>query len=512
MEQMGQIGQIGQMGQMGQFLEFISVSKAFPGVQALDDVSFRAESGKVTALMGENGAGKSTLLKILSGDLHPDAGSISLDGETKRFASPHQSLKAGVSVIYQERQLVNSLTVMENVFLEDIPANKIGVINRSELRLKTQAFIDMFELPIRPGDIVGRLSTANQQMVEIMKAYRRDSRIIAFDEPTAPLTDKEINILFNLIRKLKEQGKIVIYVSHRMAEIFRISDEIVVLKDGRLVKTFKSEETSEQELVRAMVGRDIGDTYANLKRNDDIGDVVLEVENLVTDDIHDVSFKLHRGEVLGFAGLVGAGRTEVVRAIFGVDRIISGEVRIDGQPVCFKSPKDAIERGVTLCPEDRKEQGLVLGLTIRDNISIPVLSKVRKWLFIDKKAQTDLAEEAVRKYTIKTPTVEKLVLELSGGNQQKTILGRWTSEKLLTKILILDEPTKGIDVGTKAEVYQMVCDFASQGISVIFISSELTEVLNVSDNIIVMHNGHITGYLTRDEATEENVLELAMRE
>ena len=497
---------------MEQFLEFISVSKAFPGVLALDDVSFRAESGKVTALMGENGAGKSTLLKILSGDLQPDSGHISLDGEIKKFASPHQSLRAGVSVIYQERQLINSLTVMENIFLEDVPANKLGVINRQTLRKKTQEFIDMFELPIRPGDIVGRLSTAYQQMVEIMKAYRRDSRIIAFDEPTAPLTDKEITILFKLIGRLKEQGKIVIYVSHRMAEIFRISDEIVVLKDGRLVKTYNTEDTTEQELVRAMVGRDIGDTYANLVRNDAIGDVVLEVSNLVTDDIRDVSFELRRGEVLGFAGLVGAGRTEVVRAIFGVDKILSGEIKLEGQPINFRSPKDAIEHGITLCPEDRKEQGLVLGLTIRSNISIPVLSKIRKGLFIDKKAETELAAEAVQKYTIKTPTVEKLVLELSGGNQQKTILGRWTSGKMTTKVLILDEPTKGIDVGTKAEVYQMVCSFARQGISVIFISSELTEVLNVSDNIIVMHNGHITGRLAREDATEEIVLELAMRE
>ena len=496
---------------MNQFIEFVSVSKAFPGVQALADVSFRSESGKVTALMGENGAGKSTLLKILSGDLHQDEGSLLINGEVKKFASPHQSLKAGISVIYQERQLVNSLNVMENVFLEDIPASKLGVINRSALRKKTQEIIDMFGLPIKPGDIVGRLSTAHQQMVEIMKAYRRDSDIIAFDEPTAPLTDKEITVLFNLIRQLKERGKIIIYVSHRLAEIFQISDEIVVLKDGRLIKTFETPETSEQEIVRAMVGRDIGDTYANLKRNEVIGEVLLKVSNLVTDQIHDVSFELRRGEILGFAGLVGAGRTEVARAIFGVDPIRSGEITLEGQAVHFKSPKDAIESGITLCPEDRKEQGLVLARSIRDNITIPVLSKVRKGLFLNKKTETELAAEAVRKYSVKTPTVDRLVLELSGGNQQKIILGRWTSEKIVTKILILDEPTKGIDVGTKAEVYQMICDFAKLGIGVIFISSELTEVLNVSDNIIVMHNGRFTGRLSRAEATEENVLELAMR-
>lgn len=497
---------------MEQSLEFSNVGKAFPGVQALKDVSFRADGGKVCALMGENGAGKSTLLKILSGDLQPDEGYVSVNGEAQKFTSPNQAIKASISVIYQERQLVNTLNVMENVFLEDLPGNKLGVINKAELRRKTQEIIDIFGLPIKPTDLVGRLSVAYQQMVEIMKAYRRDSNIIAFDEPTAPLTDKEISILFKLIKQLKEKGKIILYVSHRMAEIFQVTDDIVVLKDGRMVKTFKTSETSEKELVKAMVGRDIGDTYANLKRNDKIGDVLLEVNNLVTDDVHDVSFKLRRGEVLGFAGLVGAGRTEVMRAIFGADPILSGEIKMEGKVVHFKSPKDAIEHGIALCPEDRKEQGLVLGRSIRDNVSMPVLAKVRKGMFLDEKTEIDLAAEAVKRYSIKTPTVDKLAVELSGGNQQKIILGRWTSEKMITKILILDEPTKGIDVGTKAEVYQMVCDFARQGIGVIFISSELTEVLNVSDSVIVMHNGHITGQVTRQEATEERVLELAMHD
>ncbi|MCL2125404.1 MAG: sugar ABC transporter ATP-binding protein [Oscillospiraceae bacterium] len=495
---------------MGRYLEFAGLSKTFPGVRALDNVSFRADGGKVTALMGENGAGKSTLLKILSGDLQPDSGLINIDGETKKIASPYQSLKTGISVIYQERQLVASLSVMENIFLEDMPGNRLGIVKTAELRRRTQDIIDLFGLPIRPTDIVGQLQVAYQQMVEIMKAYRRDSDIIAFDEPTASLTDKEIEILFKIIGQLKQQGKVILYVSHRIAEIFQISDEIVVLKDGLLAKTLKTQETSEPELVRAMVGRDIGDTYSNLRRNDAFGEVLLEVKNLVTGAIRDVSFELRRGEVLGFAGLVGAGRTEVALAIYGIDPIISGEIRLNGQAVRFKSPRDAIDRGIMLCPEDRKEQGLVVQRSVRENISIPVLSKLKKGLFLDNKSEVALAKEAVRKYSIKTPTVEKLLLELSGGNQQKTILGRWTSEKIATEILILDEPTKGIDVGTKSEVYQMVCDFAKQGIGVIFISSELTEVLNVSDNIIVMHNGRITGRLTREEATEERVLALAM--
>jgi ABC-type sugar transport system ATPase subunit len=481
-------------------------------VQALKDVSFRVDGGKVCALLGENGAGKSTLLKILSGDLPPDEGNISIGGEAQKFTSPYQAIKASISVIYQERQLVPTMNVMENIYLEDLPANKAGIINKRALRRKTQEIIDIFGLPIRPTDIVGRLSVAHQQMVEIMKAYRRDSNIIAFDEPTACLTDTEVTILFRLIGQLKERGKVILYVSHRMAEIFQVTDDIVVLKDGRMVKTFKTSETNEKELVRAMVGRDIGDTYANLKRNDKVGDVLLEVNNLVTDAIHDVSFQLRRGEVLGFAGLVGAGRTEVMRAIFGADPIISGEVKLEGERVRFKSPKDAIDHGIALCPEDRKDQGLILGRSIRDNISMPILSKVRKGLFLDEKLESELAYDAVKKYSIKTPTIEKIAYELSGGNQQKIILGRWTSSKMTTKILILDEPTKGIDVGTKAEVYQMVCDFAKQGIGVIFISSELTEVLNVSDTIIVMYNGHITGKVARHDATEERVLELAMHD
>jgi len=496
---------------MDTFLEFANISKAFPGVQALNDVSFRVNGGRVCALMGENGAGKSTLLKILSGDLQPDKGHISIGGTVKVFSSPYQSIKSSISIIYQERQLVTAMSVMENVFLDDLQENMFGFISRSKLKQKTQEIIDIFNLPIKPTDIVGQLTVAQQQMIEIMKAYRRDSDIIAFDEPTAPLTDKEIEILFNLIRQLRDRGKIIIYVSHRIAEIFQITDDIVVLKDGKLVASFETPQTNSNDLVKAMVGRDVGDTYANLKRCENIGDVILEVRDLVNENVRNISFELRRGEVLGFAGLIGAGRTEVMRAIFGADPIISGEILLEGKSVRFKSPRDAINSGIALCPEDRKEEGLVLGQSIRKNVSIPVLHKMKKWIFLDENSEHHLASDAVRKYSIKTPTTEKLTLELSGGNQQKTILGRWTSSLVDTKILILDEPTKGIDVGTKAEVYQMIHDFAALGIAVIFISSELTEVLNVSDQIIVLHDGSISGKLSRHDATEERVLELAMK-
>ena len=493
------------------YLEFIGVSKAYPGVQALDDISFRADGGRVLALLGENGAGKSTLLKILSGNVQPDSGKIIIDGKEQHLSSSYFAIKSGISVIYQERQLVPSMSVMENVFLQDIPTNRFGMVSFAELRRETQALIERFELPFSPTTLVGRLSAAYQQMVEVMRAYRRNSDIIAFDEPTASLTDKEIDILFKLIDQLRKDGKIVVYVSHRLAEIFQVTDEIVVLKDGKMVKTLTTNDTNESELIKAMVGRDIGDTYANLKRNKEEGSVLLEVKNLVTEKVKNVSFELRRGEVLGFAGLVGAGRTEVVRAIFGADEIISGEILFEGKPVAFKEPKDAIAAGIALCPEDRKDDGLVLFRGIRENITMPILEKMKGRFLLSRKKEYGVTNKAIDKYSIRTPSPDKEVIELSGGNQQKVILGRWTTDEIGTKLLILDEPTKGIDVGTKAEVYQMICDFAMMGIGVIFISSELTEVINVADRILVMHEGQMTGQLSREDATEENVLALAMK-
>jgi len=492
-------------------LEFREINKSFPGVHALKDVSFRVDSGSVFALVGENGAGKSTLLKILSGDLLPDTGEILVDEKPVRFTSPQEAIQADISVIYQERQLMPKLSVMENLFPGALPRNRIGIVNRKKLRADAQAVIDEFKLPIDPEEILERLPIAYQQLVEIMKAYLRDSHIIAFDEPTAPLTDSEIEPLFNLVRKLKAEGKVILYVSHRLSEIFQITDKIVVLKDGELVATFNTPDTDEAMLIKAMVGRDIGDTYANLDRNTQMGAPLLELDHLSTPYIHDVSFTLRRGEIIGLAGLIGAGRTEVARAVFGLDPIVSGELRYDGKPVRFKSPKEAIDHGIALCPEDRKEEGLVLRRSLNDNISMPVLDQlVNNKFFLDQGRREELAMAAIGKYSIKTHSSAKLAGELSGGNQQKVILGRWTSDMISPKLLILDEPTKGIDVGTKAEIYQIICDFAKQGIGVIFISSELTEVINIADSIVVMHDGHVTGQIAGSEATEENVLALAM--
>ena len=500
------------MRDLAKTLEFRHIGKDFPGVRALDDISFTAEGGKILAIMGENGAGKSTLLKILSGDIRADEGEVLLNGNPLSFTDPHQALKAGISIIYQERQLYPALTVAENIFPEELPRNKLGLFDKKGLYEKARAIIGEFGLDIDPRERVGNLNVAYQQMVEIMKAVRRDPEVIAFDEPTAPLTTTEIEILFNEIRKLKEQGKIVLYVSHRMSEIFQICDDIVVLKDGGFVTSFNVKETTEADLIKAMVGRDIGDTYSSLKRNTDIGDVVLEVKNLKNESLKDVSFKIHKGEIVGLAGLVGAGRTETVRAIFGADRLVEGEVFLDGEKVNFKSPQDAIKHGVFLCPEDRKEQGLIMFRTVADNICLPSVDKMSKGAFINKKEMAKLTEKSIEEFAIRTPTQDKIVFELSGGNQQKVILARWINSMVDTKVLILDEPTKGIDVGTKAEIYRFCCELACRGIAIIFISSELTEVINIADTIIVMHNGHITGQVKREEATEENVLALAMLE
>ncbi len=495
---------------MAKTLEFKGIGKSYPGVRALDNVNFKAEGGKVLALLGENGAGKSTLLKILSGDQSASEGQILVDGAVTAFHSPHDSQAAGISVIYQERQLMPTLSVMENLFAGALP-KKGFLVDRKALYEQTAAIIREFGLDIAPDEQVGRLSIANQQMVEIMKAYRRDSDIIAYDEPTAPLSEKEIELMFKVIEKQKAAGKAIIYVSHRMNEIFQITDEIVVLKDGRQVTTLQTKETSEPELIKAMVGRDIGDTYANLHRNTPQKEVLLEVKNLCTPKLKNVSFTVHKGEIVGLAGLVGAGRTEVARALFGADPITSGEIWLNGEKVSFRSPREAIDKGIALCPEDRKEQGLVMYRSISDNVAMPVVNYLKKGLgFVDRSQAGELADKAVADYAIKTPTIFKLVAELSGGNQQKVILGRWTSEKVKTRLLILDEPTKGIDVGTKAEIYQKVCDLAREGIGVLFISSELTEVINLADNIFVMRGGSVSGCLPRADATEENVLTLAM--
>ena len=492
---------------MSELLEFKNITKAFPGVLALDRVSFSAAKGKVTALVGENGAGKSTLLKILNGDYQHDSGQYLIDHEEKKFANPREAIGNGISVIYQERQVIPYLSVAENIFMEDIPTGKLKLINFGELNHKAQEIIDTFKLPFRATDRVSSLSVAFQQMVEIMKAYRRHPSIIAFDEPTASLSDAEITSLFDIIRLLKNE-MIVLYVSHRMNEIFIIADQVVILKDGCFIRQETTKNIKEDEIIRSMVGRDLGDVFHSLSRNEKPGEEIFRAENLNADNVKNVSFTVRAGEIVGFAGLVGAGRTETMRAIFGADKKESGAVYIAGKKLKIKFPEDAIAEGIALCPEDRKEEGVFSIRAVKDNISVVMLRSLLRRGFIDQKAENAMAEEGVKQLNIHTPSIFKRIGELSGGNQQKTIFARWIAT--YPKLLILDEPTKGIDVGSKSEIYQIICDLAKQGMGIIFISSELPEILGLCDRIVVMCQGRITGELLREEASENKVLTLAM--
>lgn len=495
---------------MESVLEFQNISKYFPGVKALDQVSFQAHSGEVLAFLGENGAGKSTLLKVLNGDYQPTSGKYLLDGVEKHFQSPHEAIEEGISIIYQERQILLELSVAENIYLGRMPVNRFGFIDTRKANEDAAKIIHDFGLPIAPDTKVKDLSIAYQQMVEIMKAYSRENlKVICFDEPTASLSDSEIESLFKIIEKLKAEGKIIIYVSHRMDEIQRITDKVAIFKDGRYVDTVKTGVVPEADMIQMMVGRSLGDIYKDLDRDKTIGDVLLEVKGVSSDYVLENSFVLRKGEVLGFSGLVGAGRTEMMRAIIGADAMKTGEVCLEGKKIHNRSPHEAMEHGIVLVPEDRKLQGILANLSISDNINISLLDKnSNRFGFVSRKKEEKVAGDGIRNFKIKTPSPDKKIVELSGGNQQKCIVARWISTN--PKVLILDEPTKGIDVGAKSEFYQMICEFAKQGLGVILISSELPEVIGLSDRIIVMKGRKIVGEVSREEATESRLLSLGM--
>lgn len=495
---------------MESVLEFQNISKYFPGVKALDQVSFQAHSGEVLAFLGENGAGKSTLLKVLNGDYQPTSGKYLLDGVEKHFQSPHEAIEEGISIIYQERQILLELSVAENIYLGRMPVNRFGFIDTRKANEDAAKIIHDFGLPIAPDTKVKDLSIAYQQMVEIMKAYSRENlTVICFDEPTASLSDSEIESLFKIIEKLKAEGKIIIYVSHRMDEIQRITDKVAIFKDGRYVDTVKTGVVPEADMIHMMVGRSLGDIYKDLDRDKTIGDVLLEVKGVSSDYVLENSFVLRKGEVLGFSGLVGAGRTELMRAIIGADAMKTGEVCLEGKKIHNRSPHEAMEHGIVLVPEDRKLQGILANLSISDNINISLLDKnSNRFGFVSRKKEEKVAGDGIRNFKIKTPSPDKKIVELSGGNQQKCIVARWISTN--PKVLILDEPTKGIDVGAKSEFYQMICEFAKQGLGVILISSELPEVIGLSDRIIVMKGRKIVGEVSREEATESRLLSLGM--
>jgi L-arabinose transport system ATP-binding protein len=497
---------------MGSTLEFRNITKYFPGVKALDDVSFIANSGEVLAFLGENGAGKSTLLKTLNGDYQPDEGQYLIDGDEIHFKNPHEAIESGISVIYQERQILMELTVAENIYLGHMPANNLGIINTRQANKMAARIINDFGLPIKPTDKVKDLSIAYQQMVEIMKAYSRDNlKVICFDEPTASLSSPEIECLFNIIRKLKSEGKIIIYVSHRMSEIAAITDKVAIFKDGGYVTTVVTKDATQEQMIKLMVGRDLGSVYSDLDRSKEIGDVLLEVNHISSDYVDDVSFMLHKGEVLGFSGLVGAGRTETMRAVIGADRMTGGEVILEGEKIVCHNPGQAMKHGIVMVPEDRKTQGVLSNLNISGNINVSMYDKnSNKAGIVDPKKEIDVANKGIKEFNIKTPSREKNIMELSGGNQQKCIVARWMATN--PKVLILDEPTKGIDVGAKSEFYNMICNFAKQGLGIILISSELPEVIGLSDRIIVMQGRKISGEVMHEDFSEDKLLSLSMIE
>lgn len=493
---------------MSSVLEFENISKEFSGVYALKNISFTVKSGEVLALVGENGAGKSTLLKILSGDYQPTTGSYKINGDVENFSSPIEAIKAGVGLIYQERQMVPELSVAENIFMGSLPT-KNGFVNFKELYKNTQLLIDEFGINISPKEKVKNLSAAMQQMVEIIKVYSRKPKLIAFDEPTTALTESESERLFDIIEnKLKKQNIIIIYVSHRMNEIFKLSDRIVVFKDGELVYTTNTKDTSEDEIIQKMVGRPLEKVFSELEKKSSTNDVLLKVSNFTGRGFRNASFTLNKGEVVGFYGLVGAGRTELLRAVFGVDEKLAGEIELEGKKVDFNTPGEAVKAGVGFLTEDRKYQGIFPEQGVKENISVVCLKDLKDFCFINTRKENSFAEEQCEKLAVKTTTINKKIKELSGGNQQKALLARWLSAK--PKILILDEPTKGIDVGAKSEIYKIVRNIANNGVSVIVISSELPEVIGLSDRLYVMRNGKIVGEINGDEATEEKVITYAM--
>ncbi|MEZ4865765.1 MAG: sugar ABC transporter ATP-binding protein [Caldilineaceae bacterium] len=487
-------------------LEMKGIGKSFPGVKALEGVNLAVRAGQVHALLGENGAGKSTLIKILSGAYIRDEGEIYWEGKAAHIHSPQDAQALGISTIYQEFNLAPHLSVAENIFLGHLPKKGL-LVDWALVHRRAQEILDSLGVAIPIDTLTAKLSIAEQQLVEIAKALNRQTRILIMDEPSAVLGDKDLDKLFTVVRSLQANGIGIIYISHRLKEIFQLADEVTVLKDGRYVATRAVADVTMDDLVRMMVGRDLQDVYP--KRNPTPGEVLLEVKNICrTGVLEDISFQLRAGEIVGFAGITGSGRTELARVIFGADPYTSGAMQLYGKPYQVGSPGDAIANGVALVTEDRKGQGLLLKLAVTQNTTISGLAKLTQWGVIRLKEELTLVQQYIRQLSIKTPGPNFLVVNMSGGNQQKVVLARWLS--LGVRVFIMDEPTRGIDVGSKSEIYQIMAELAAQGVGIIMISSELPEVLGMSDRIMVMREGHIVKELARAEASEESVMHFAV--
>lgn len=487
-------------------LEVINVTKGFPGVVALDDVQLRVRPGSVLALMGENGAGKSTLMKIIAGIYQPDSGELRLRGKPVTFAGPLAALQAGIAMIHQELNLMPHMNIAENIWIGREQLNGLHMIDHKAMFRCTAQLLERLRIDLDPQELVGNLSIAERQMVEIAKAVSYDSDILIMDEPTSAITDKEVAHLFSIIADLKSQGKGIIYITHKMNEVFSIADEVAVFRDGAYIGLQRADSMNGDSLISMMVGRELTQLFP--VRETPIGDLLLSVRDLRLDGVFEgVSFDLHAGEILGIAGLMGSGRTNIAETIFGITPSDGGEIRLDGLPVRISSPNQAIEKGFALLTEDRKLTGLFPCLSVLENMEMAILPLYAGNGFIQQKALRALCEDMCKKLRVKTPSLEQCIDTLSGGNQQKALLARW----LMTnpRVLILDEPTRGIDVGAKVEIYRLISFLASEGMAVIMISSELPEVLGMSDRVMVMHEGELMGTLDRSEATQERVMQLA---
>jgi len=491
-------------------LEMKGISKRFPGVIALDGVDLEVHQGEIVALAGENGAGKSTLMKILGGVYQPDSGRVRIDGSDTVIHSVSDAISRGIGFIHQELNVFDNLSIAENVFLgrEPLWGGPLKLIDRRELSVQTEVCLKRLGLDVPSQTPLRDISLAQQQMVEIAKALSLNARILIMDEPTSSLTLTETARLLEVAKELRAQGVSIIYISHRLGEISDLADRAVVLRDGRNAGVLAREEISHDRIVRLMVGRELDRFYVQPSTGSKPRYV--EVRNLRTRRYpqHAVSFDIGRGEILGFAGLVGAGRSEIAQAIFGVDAALGGSVLLDGEPIKIHSPEDAISRGIYLIPEDRRQMGLILDSTIQENVTLPALSRYAVAGLINREAEQKITTEMCGKLNIKAPSIETRVSNLSGGNQQKVVLAKWLS--LSPKVLIFDEPTRGIDVGAKAEIYELMRRLAESGVAIIMISSDMEEILGESDRVAVMHEGVITGILEREQCSEEAIMRLAV--
>lgn len=483
------------------------VTKTYQGVVAVDDISLSFRRGEVHAIVGENGAGKSTLIKLLSGFTTPDRGSFTIDGHSFQQITPRQAMDEGIGVIYQEPNLVRNVSVAENVFLGNYLGNGL-LINRPLMEQRTREIFAELNLLVDPREIVDNLGAAQMQFVEIAKAVVRDVKVLILDEPTAPLTTQDAQVLFRLVARLKEKGVTIIYISHRFGDIYALSDRLTVMRDGKVVTTAETREVPQDHLIYLMVGRHLSESYP--PRSQAPGAVVLRVQGLSRANVQDVSFSLRRGEILGLAGLTGSGRTETVRMIFGADKKTAGEIELNGRRVNIDSPQAAVRMGIGYLPEDRKHHGLLMSLSIRENMSLPILRRLSRCLMLNRRREEDVVNRYSGVLRIKAPSLLQPVCNLSGGNQQKVVVSKWLATDC--SILIFDEPTQGIDVGTKFEIYQMMNRLTEQGISIIMVSSEMEELIGMADRILVLHEGQLTGVLEeRSQFTQERIMELASR-